>query len=76
MKRILHIIYSTCMLFIALTLMIGVPVVVFKSLTSDRIRYEIQANDEITMSNNDYCIKYYSDYRVEWLPVKCLSAFK
>jgi hypothetical protein len=33
-------------------------------------------NDKVTLTNDEYCIKYYSDYKVSYLPVSCLKTFK
>jgi prepilin-type N-terminal cleavage/methylation domain-containing protein len=34
-----------------------------------------EEEDQLKMTDKEYCIKYYSDYRLENLPARCLKTF-
>lgn len=49
---------------------------IYMQAINDNNEYIQRQNDKIELSNNNYCIKYYSQYTTANLPVYCLKVFK
>lgn len=64
--------YTSIILFMAFIFARGVYFD-FKSSVVYQDQYQ---TDITTLSEKDFCFKYYADYRVNFLPVKCLKYFK
>jgi len=63
-------------LFLIGFIFVSLGIFTYKGVKKDFEIARIQDNDLIILTNDEYCKKYYSNLRVNYLPVKCLSVFK